>query len=238
MIEHDRHQGLHARHAGGRMRDRAWPFPPACAARDRSPAHRRCPIAAPATGRRDGAPRAPAGSSAAGFRAGRNHRPRRSDDAASPRRWRYPCWRRAAAFPRRSRHAAHGCACRLGAPGASRRSVREPRGLGIAPDGMARRDRRRAVRSCAGAQAEFVLAVEGGAARDVAPGCAATPSSSSTSSSPVDEPMKTLTPAQPGSCSSSASSPTFSRVPPMIEGEIAIHAVAWRGGPCRQAPRP
>src|SRR3954470_3311856 len=40
-------------------------------------------------------------------------------------------------------------------------------------------------------------------------------SSSSTSSAPVEEPMKTFTPAQPGARSSSGKSSTFSRVPPM-----------------------
>ena len=89
----------------------------------------------------------------------------------------------------------------------------KPRGFGIAPDGVAcgiagrpreSRSRRRNSSSLWKA-----------ARRVIFDRMRATPSSSSTSRSPVDEPMKTLTPAQPGSFSRRGRSSTLSRVPPM-----------------------
>ena len=52
------------------------------------------------------------------------------------------------------------------------------------------------------------------ARRPICERIASTPASSSTSSDPVDDPMKTLTPAAPGNLSSSLSSAAFSCVPP------------------------
>ena len=64
------------------------------------------------------------------------------------------------------------------------------------------------------AQARLVLGMDRDAAAGVATGSARRPSSSATSRSPVDEPMKTLMPAAPGSRSSSATSAALSCVPP------------------------
>ena len=64
------------------------------------------------------------------------------------------------------------------------------------------------------AQAVFVLGMEGGAAADGFETACARSSSSSTSSEPVDEPMNTFTPPQPGSRSSSGKLRVFSWVPP------------------------
>ena len=180
-------------------------------------------LRAPARGRRGDGPRAPAGSSGSGCRAARSHRRRRSDDAASPRRWRYPCWRRAAAIPRRSRYAAHGCACRLRAPGAAGARCR-----GARPRHRARRDGwRDRPRRCSSMRARRrnSSSLWKAARRRMLARMRATPSSSSTRRSPVDEPMNTLMPAQPGSRSSSPQIVGIVARAADVEGEIAMHAV-------------
>ena len=93
------------------------------------------------------------------------------------------------------------------------RSVRAQRGDLVAPDRMRRRDRPRRARRAARAAGTRPRngRRRGGACSS---GSTATPSSSSTRRSPVDEPMNTLMPAAPGSRSSSPTSPALSRVPP------------------------
>ena len=130
------------------------------------------------------------------------------------------------AIRRRLRYAAHGCACRLRRARRSRRSVqsraasasRQTGWLAASPgDLFVMRWRRRNSSSLWKAARRLICAR-----------MPATPSSSSTSKLPVEEPMKTLMPAQPGSFSKS---PRCGRIVPRaahVEGEIAIHAVAWR----------
>ena len=215
VVEHDGHQRLHAGHAGMRCRDRRGPSPRACAARGRSPARRRCPPASAGPDRlRDGARRAPAGSSARRCRAARSSRARpASDDAASPRRSPSPCGRRGTPSRRPSRRAARARAARAsrrGAPGAAWRSAPPPR---RARRG-ARTDRpgaRRCMRSFSRASSSEWKAAR---RRDRCAMMRSSDGSSSTSRSPVEEPMNTLMPAEPSSRSSVGMSSMFSRVPP------------------------
>ena len=98
------------------------------------------------------------------------------------------------------------------------------RGGGVAPDRMRARIAFDA-QIHALAQAVFVLGMERGAAADRLEH-GATPSSSSTSSEPVEEPMNTLTPAaRRAAFRARRVRAVFSRVAADIEGEIAMHAV-------------
>ena len=115
--------------------------------------------------RRDAPCRAPAGSSAHRCRAA--YRPSRpaSGDAASPRRWPRPCGRPGRPSRRRSRYAAHGCACRSCAPAPTSRVVQLIATSGERQTGWldGSPGTRRCLRS---SQHIFVFGVEGGAPRD------------------------------------------------------------------------
>ena len=94
-----------------------------------------------------------------------------------------------------------------------------------------------ATRSCLRSLSRYSSSEWNEARRLIALRMLRTPSSSSTSSEPVDEPMNTFTPAQPGRRSSSARSRGVLARAADEEREIAVHAVMARARPCRRAPR-
>ena len=167
VVEHDRHQGLDAGHAGRRVPDRALPSRRACAAHGRSRARRRRravrPCQMPSRWRawRTG------GFIWTACRAVHSRRPTASDGAAWPRSSRHPCGGRAKRSPLPSRCGAHGCGRPARRAMPTRRSVR---GSAAA----SRRARPGCEAGIAGntlaeplAQAELVLGMEGSAAARV-----------------------------------------------------------------------
>ena len=166
VVEHDRHQRLHAGHARRRgriglclllqrMRRVVGAEHVDDALRDAAPDA----VAMPCR-------RAPAGSSATACRAAHSRRPTASGDAASPRRSRHPCALRGTAIS----SAVEMCSTWMRAR-ASRAMPHQPLGAAqcrdlVAPDRMRRRVAGDAFAKPF-AQAEFVLGMEGGAAARV-----------------------------------------------------------------------
>ena len=126
--------------------------------------------------------------------------------------------------PARSRCAARGCACRSRARAATSRCVQRERGDLVAPDRMRARIAVDAQVACA-RRSRYSSSEWNEARRRIAARMSRTPSSSSTSSEPVDEPMNTLMPAQPGRRSSRGKLVGVLARAADEEGEIAMHAV-------------
>ena len=199
-----------------RLRIRLAPSPPAYAARGRSRGCRRCPGAMPrqmpSLMRGVAHRRVHLRQSAEPLVAIRA--PPASDDAASPRRWRRPC-----DPARKSISCAVGDVQHMHALAGLAREPHQPLRAHAArlrrrarPDANADRPRRaNACARAAGIRPRNGTRRGGGSTLRIA----RTPSSSSTSSEPVDEPMNTLTPAaarQPLELAQARS--MFSRVPP------------------------